>query len=798
MKRSRRWYLIAGGVIVTGLVLVALFAAQITSVSPDYWDAKPSILDGTPPFPPGPGHLLGTDDYGRDVWSRVVYGTRWSLFFASLVMVARMLIAVPAAVVCAYGPRRVGWLVDKLYVMTSALPPLLIYMLLLSHQSLRTIGLWPSVVLTVTLLSLVEWPRVAVVLKGRLNQLSTEPFVEGAVAAGGTRWQIFRTHLFPHIWPTLLHLMASEMARALLIIAQLGFFGILTGGGVLVMTTVQSHERWTISTGIPEWSTLLSDGRYYILSRPWIPFPPAIAFLTAVTGFTMLSQGLEEFNLSVTRMKELTTGRFTARWRWALLAVPIAAVLWYCQGLPWDRVDGLQQLADRQAAALTAGNLDGYAGTHVPEHPGARSDARKVAAALTASPVESAGAELSYIFLRGAHADAMLTLTVNYRDQPSKSSREPVSFVRRWGTWYVDDVKFRDLRGYHVDVSGVFDPLDPTIQAAPVRQRIYYLATSADHAFAAVSPMFPGTVQQIRPQLRFYPDDYAFRQVVGAAVDPDENAWYAPGGPIRISPGYLQGYKKWETERTLGYEMIKYLTYAGLHQETVDPVSLGAYELTTSAPRAYEPEYQHLAGTPLLSLEELFATRLESLTPKRQWVFAAESAVLVQYLKDRLPESELHGPAPGKAWSLTTLAQRLGQEPADLSAAYGEFLDQQLAATSLWNLPEARQRIPADLVDAITARAKAAATDDGASFRALTDPSHRDEWDTWLAAARRAGLSQYEASLLEWDPATGRAWVLERLRLGDGRTVTGVVIQGWSRVDETWAAGPVASPLPVN
>lgn len=77
MNRSRRLYLLLGALLVGAVLIVGAFADQITTMSPYYMDAKPTMLEGTPPFPPGPYHPLGTDEYGRDIWSRVAYGTRW-------------------------------------------------------------------------------------------------------------------------------------------------------------------------------------------------------------------------------------------------------------------------------------------------------------------------------------------------------------------------------------------------------------------------------------------------------------------------------------------------------------------------------------------------------------------------------------------------------------------------------------------------------------------------------------------------------------------------------------------------
>ncbi|HYG59635.1 MAG TPA: hypothetical protein VD902_16345, partial [Symbiobacteriaceae bacterium] len=149
MKRSRRWYLLAGGLLVSAIFLLALMAPYVTRVSPEYLDARTSILLGVPAFAPDDLHPLGTDDYGRDVWSRLAFGSRWTLFFAFFIMGARMLIALPVALVAAFGPRRIGWLVDRFYVLSTAVPPLLVYLLILSVPQMRTVGLWPNLLTTV-------------------------------------------------------------------------------------------------------------------------------------------------------------------------------------------------------------------------------------------------------------------------------------------------------------------------------------------------------------------------------------------------------------------------------------------------------------------------------------------------------------------------------------------------------------------------------------------------------------------------------------------------------------------------
>lgn len=90
---------------------------------------------------------------------------------------------------------------------------------------------------------------------------------------------------------------------------------------------------------------------------------------------------------------------------------------------------------------------------------------------------------------------------------------------------------------------------------------------------------------------------------------------------------------------------------------------------------------------------------------------------------------------------------------------------------------------------------EAAEDGDDSAFLGQTVAPHRADWMAWLTAAREAGLTQYDAALLSWDLNEGRAWVLERLQFSDGRVISGVVPQSWSREDGAWTVGPVASPL---
>ncbi|MDF2627146.1 MAG: transporter permease protein [Symbiobacteriaceae bacterium] len=789
MRRPRRAYLIAGGLLIGLIFLMMIFADQLTTVSPLYRDAHSSILDGVPPFAPDKSHWLGTDLAGRDVWSRIAYGARWSMLFAFLIMAARLAVAIPAAFLSAFGPKRAGWAVDRLYVMTSAIPPLVIYILLLSSQRLRLIGLWPSVVLTVSLLTLMEWPRVAVVLKGRVASLMAEPFIEGAIAVGNSRWQLFRGHLFPHLWPVILQLAAAEMARALVVIAQLALFGILVGGGVItIMMDARGNDTYVVSSGIPEWGTLLGEGRYEVLAHPWIAFSPAVAFLIGITGFSLLSQGLETITITVQEIKEATTAKLSRKWRWAIPALAACALLWYYQGLPWGRQAAIEALAARQAAALNAGDLDAYASTIRSDLPGAREDLLRWAGAIVADGAE---VEVGVHHLTGKGSKAKATWEIRVR-RPGQStegnSRETV-LVRHWGRWYDAGEAFAQLEGFSVDVTAVFNPVDPTAQAIPLRDMVTFLSSAADNAFAEVEPLFPAAPGAPRPQLKLYPTINAWTWASGGSKEViSSGIWYTSGEPIRVSPAFIRGIKRWDVERSLAYEFMKYLAETRLGQTQVSPLLLGGWDLHQDpGMSSYRIDVSRLAGNAIFTLDELYAITSQKLTQERQFLYATQAGLLAEYAEKHLPER------PIPSLTIAQLAERLGTAPGALGESYRAYVLERIMSESLLMIPAARPRIPAGLAEAVEARGEAVADGDEAGFGAMADPVGLTSQVDWFKRLRQAGVTKYTTTFLDFaetrdkdKTVTYTVPVLEQVTFADGRQVAGVVIQRWMSVSGEW------------
>jgi ABC-type dipeptide/oligopeptide/nickel transport system permease subunit len=747
MMRSRWLYLLLGSLLVGAVIFVAVYAEQITPASPYYMDERTSILDGKPPFPPGGAHPLGTDEFGRDIWSRVAYGTRWSLLFAGLIMAGRLLLALPMGIAAAFGPRFFGWLVGRLYVFTSAVPPLVIYLAVLAIPRLRTVGLWPSIVITVALLTLVEWPRVAVYVQGRLEELQGEQFIEGAVAAGATRLRIFSRHMLPHLWATIFQLVAAEMGRGLLVIAQLGIFGIWVGGGIIEM--VGFPPQPVLITGIPEWGALLSEARNTIRMTPWIPLSPAMAFLIGVVGFHMLSQGLDGLSFNLYRLREATTGRISAWWRLLLIPLIVAPAIYWWQVNTRDDSPAFVALAERQTAALQARDLDGYLATLSQSDPDYIAEQRRWLDHLMQTDYQVAVAQPRQLTQRGNTAKGDWLLAFGYRTQPPVTAVRSVVLTRAGGEWFESRGAFQPLRGFHTDTYAQYDPINGSQSVANLRWNIRKVSTVVDRAFVNAMLYFPTLkANPPRPRVIYFRNAEEYNLVVDEA-DRGSKLSYTPGESIRVSPTVLSPYDPWELENTFTRMLIQVLTVEGLGKQTVDPLASGLFELKAGVKGGEFWLNVYKVEGRLSSLPELFSTPISTLKGAAADAYANQAAILVQYLQKRADPSALRA-----GLTAADLAKLAGVSEQELSSGYDTFLKERLLKESLLSRPEWRDQVDMTLVDAMN---------------------------------RRGVAEGLEANLLDVRVKDGKATVLalERRQSGAG-WASAVLSQTWQKQDDTW------------
>jgi peptide/nickel transport system permease protein len=260
--RSRR-LLLPGLAIVVLLAAIAAAAPWLTPYDP----AAIVVEHYAGPLPPGGDHPLGTDTLGRDVWSRLAYGARTSLFVGGMAMATSLLIGVTIGLLSGYFGGWVDaslmWLVDLVLTMPTLL--LLIVLATILPPSILTIPL---------VIGIVGWTTFARTVRGEVLSLKERDYLLAARALGASDGRIIVRHLLPGVLPGVIVLAALGMSGAIGLDAGLSYLGL----GVPLPT--------------PSWGRMIAEVQTYFAVAPWLVFLPGLAISLAVIGFNLIGYGL--------------------------------------------------------------------------------------------------------------------------------------------------------------------------------------------------------------------------------------------------------------------------------------------------------------------------------------------------------------------------------------------------------------------------------------------------------------------------------------------------------------------------
>lgn len=253
--------------IVVGFVLVGVTAPVLIPYPDDAWGLTYNVEKRF--LPPSLEHPFGTDALGRDVLSRVVLGTSFSLVIAVGVIGLALLVGIPVGVIAGYYGGRLGNLLMRITDMFLAFPPLLLAIVLAATLGRGLFNL-------IIALAATWWPWYARLIYIQTNTVKNMPYIDAAKVAGLSNFQIMGRHVIPNaLTPTIVQ-SALDMGSVILEAAGLSFIGI----GVKPPT--------------PEWGLLVSEGWRSISHAWWISFFPGLAILVTVVGFNLLADALRE------------------------------------------------------------------------------------------------------------------------------------------------------------------------------------------------------------------------------------------------------------------------------------------------------------------------------------------------------------------------------------------------------------------------------------------------------------------------------------------------------------------------
>lgn len=288
--RLRARDILRNGPLLLGATIVLVLFGPIWAPENPYLSGQRTITyeEGkivAPPFPPSERFPLGTDQWGRDILSLLLYGTRNTLVACVFITMARFLLGLVLGALAGWNE---GSLADRAILgaitLTTALPALVASMLLIYALDIRR-----GLPVFIVALSLVGWGELAQYIRAEFLVLRRKPFIEGARVLGLRGGAIAVRHVLPNILPQLVVYTLLETGAVLMLLGELGFVGVYIGGG---LRTEGVSGRGITIPDIPEWGAMMADSRRWARAKPWMVFWPAAAFFLAVVGFNALGEGL--------------------------------------------------------------------------------------------------------------------------------------------------------------------------------------------------------------------------------------------------------------------------------------------------------------------------------------------------------------------------------------------------------------------------------------------------------------------------------------------------------------------------
>ena len=248
------------------IALVLLLAVFAPLVAP-YGEAEQDVLARLQP--PSAAHWFGTDELGRDVLSRILYGSRLSLAIGILPSVISLVIGIVLGLLAGYFGGWADYVIMRLADVMLSVPSLLLAMVVMYTLGSSTVNLFVA-------LSMVGWASVARVVRSQTLSLKESEYVEAAQSIGVSRFNIMRRHILPNCVPSLIVLFTLNVPAAILSESSLSFLGI------------------GAQPPAASWGLMVNQSKQFLFTQPWLALAPCVAIMVVVLAFNFLGDGLRD------------------------------------------------------------------------------------------------------------------------------------------------------------------------------------------------------------------------------------------------------------------------------------------------------------------------------------------------------------------------------------------------------------------------------------------------------------------------------------------------------------------------
>lgn len=253
----------ASAVVILLFILAAILAPVLTPYTFDGMDLHNRLA------PPSRAHLLGTDEAGRDVLTRMLYGSRVSLLVGIVPTVISMLAGAILGIIAGYNGGRTDAVIMRIADVMLAFPSMFLAMVIMYTLGDGMINIFLA-------LALVNWASVARIVRAETLKLKETEFVEAARSIGVGKLMIMLRHIFPNCVPSLIVLFTLNIPSAILSESSLSFLSI------------------GIKAPQASWGLMVNAGRQFLYSQPWLSLSPSVAIMVVVLAFNFLGDGLRD------------------------------------------------------------------------------------------------------------------------------------------------------------------------------------------------------------------------------------------------------------------------------------------------------------------------------------------------------------------------------------------------------------------------------------------------------------------------------------------------------------------------